>query len=364
MTNKIFSIKLLLILLYIPQGSLATDTKGQNLHISTDNHVEQTRLSANAQIETPAHQTASSLKNHATSSQVIRDIKFPSSMASDGRFYYISSTPPQHTNNTQIQSTIKAPRNYTKIAKFKRDGTVIDEHFAPRGELLKSVGGMVIIGHNIYASDTNRLLAMNVQTGKFRFAISFAAEGTQSLAGIAKKNEHELFVTSSDTGQVFHVNLQKKTYIPLRLSHKLRQPKGLAYDQTNDELFVTEFGKTNAKGRLLKIKPHLYQISTVHVLGNNPSFRGNFDAVYKVDNQLFVSDWHEGSHSGKIHQFDLNNNTHTTLPMRSLRGPSDLLLDTTSEHWWISATLDHLIIITPAETLPPQNIGARKIADK
>lgn len=293
---------------------------------------------------------------HTSNVSVIRSVKFPESITSDGRYYYISSGVPPRSDpsNSLSAPTHKKSHQYAKIAKFKHDGTLVNSNFAPRGDSVESVGGLVISGQNIYASDTNRVLAMNVQTGKVRFSMSFEAEGTHALSGITAKNEKELFVTASDTHQIFHINLEKMTYSPLRLSQKLYSPKGIVYDQQRQALFVTEFGTATHQGRLLRIKPSRYKVSKVQNLSTAKAYLGKFDAISQVGNYLFFSDWSANSKNGKIHQYDLNKGSMNTLTIRPLHGPSDILLDNTGR-WWISATLDHFVLVKPAISITPKS---------
>lgn len=182
--------------------------------------------------------------------------------------------------------------------------------------------GMGVYQGILYVADIDRLVGIDLQTGVQVRELSFAAKGVGFLNDVAISEAGTMYVSATDTGEIFRVNLNSGDLVghPLPVG-PLPGPNGLYVDESRQRLIVASFGTDELPGELgvLSLENNEYR----SVAGVN----GLFDGVGLVDEHtVLVSDWGKFEPgAGELKKVDLNSGA-VVVVHREASGPADFAM--------------------------------------
>lgn len=259
----------------------------------------------------------------AADAQEITGFSLPESIASDGQFVYVSNM------GEKLDPAAKDLDGY--ISKLSLSGEVLERRFLPKTGNLSSPKGIAIDKGRLYVADVDQLLAYDLKSAVFLFSLDFSAEGTHFLNDIAVKDPDTLFVSATDVGKIYQVNVGKKpSYRTLGVT--LRGPNGLCYH--NGRLYVVGFGSNNQPDGELGVLQFQGEKVDYQALSDA---QGYFDGLSVAGNgHLLFSDWVAFEKKGIIKTYDEKTKIMSALAMPDkLSGPADFWLNEKTQTLWI-----------------------------
>lgn len=205
------------------------------------------------------------------------------------------------------------------ISMLSSNGELISQkHFEV---ILNAPKGMAIFENTLYVTDINRVVGLDLSSKKQVMELSLADLQVNFLNDIVATEEGVLYVSATDTGDVYQINtrLSDSTRALSRLPiQQLPGPNGLAYDKTSHSLWVASFGSGEDKpGEFGKVSLNSYQYEKL------ASIEGMLDGVALIsENKALLSDWVAFDNSGQIIEVDLTTGEKRTL-YDKLGGPAD-----------------------------------------
>lgn len=182
--------------------------------------------------------------------------------------------------------------------------------------------GMGIYQRVLYVADIDRLVGIDLETGIQVQELSFASKGVGFLNDVAISEAGTLYVSATDTGAIFQVNLNSGELVgqPLPIA-PLPGPNGLYVDESRQRLIVASFGTDELPGEL-----GVLSLETGEYRGID-GVNGLFDGVGLVDeNTALVSDWGKFEPgAGELKTVDLRSGK-VTVAHREASGPADFAL--------------------------------------
>lgn len=176
------------------------------------------------------------------------------------------------------------------ISKYTRDGKVIA---APWIKGLKAPKGMAIIGNELYVSDVNRVVKIDIKNGKILQKIK--VPGSKFLNDVVADNAGNVFVSDMATNTIHIWN--KKGIRIWKRTPALRSPNGL-YTDGSEHLLMASWGNPIAKDFSTTNPGALSALSLKNAKAEfqeEKSLKGNLDGI-TADTQgnLWISDWMNG----------------------------------------------------------------------
>lgn len=173
------------------------------------------------------------------------------------------------------------------ISKVSKNGKKTDHSWITG---LNDPKGLLIAGNHLYVSDVNRLVKMDMESGKIISEIP--VKGSKSLNDLTK----------DEAGNIYFSDLAKSSIYVLKPSgeieewlnsDQLENPNGLL--MTRDYLLVAAWGKEEP-GHFLQVDRHTKEI------GQISKGIGNLDGLQQIEEgAYYISDWA----SGKIYKISL-----------------------------------------------------------
>jgi sugar lactone lactonase YvrE len=267
---------------------------------------------------------------HATA-QNDQTLSHPESLRSDGHFLYAT--------NLGKTGDPAAKDGDGFISKLSLDGKMITPNITK--EVLNAPKGTAIIKGVLYVADLDRIVGIDLASGKKAAEISLSATHTKFANDLTVKDDHTLFVSLMDVGKVVEVNLSNGQTTPVV---DLKGANGLHYDQAGKRLYTCNFLFENVQGGEIGVvswqaqKPVYERIGDIH---------GGFDGLEQLDEHtLVVSDWVALDHpAGIVEKIDLRSKTATKLEMPVIAGPADFYLDAKKKRLFIPVMLESKIMI-------------------
>ncbi len=265
----------------------------------------------------------------AQSPVLIKGMSHPESIISDGSFLYVTNI------GKQLHPMEKDGDG--SIWKLSLGGEIIEKRFSKA--LLNAPKGTAIVNETLYVADIDRIVGIDLTTGKTVSVIDFSPVGAQLVNDIAVKNDSVLFVSATDLNKIFQVTLGTHPRIsPLDIP-AIKGANGLWYDSKNQRLYTVGLGRFDAasgEGEVgyVEWKNHELQYTR---LGNSTGF---FDGIAQLDADfIVVSDWvHLSKPVGKLYKINIHSGK--SIPVASgLGGPADFHYDATNRKLLIPATL-------------------------
>jgi hypothetical protein len=207
------------------------------------------------------------------------NLDHPESIASDGKFFYATLI------GKQLNPTAKDGDG--GLCKLDLSGKVIDAHF--NKEPLNAPKGTTRIGNILYIADIDRLVAIDLSSGKKVDEIDMSSTGSVFLNDMAAKGDSVLFVSATDIGSIFKVSLKKPYMVRALPLPKLLGPNGLVYDAKNNTIYVAGLDRSESPVGELGIITFQGDMCHYETLTDA---RGVFDGIQMIDDStLIVSDW-------------------------------------------------------------------------
>jgi hypothetical protein len=182
--------------------------------------------------------------------------------------------------------------------------------------------GMGIHKGVLYVADIDRLVGIDLTRKEQVLELSFKEKGVGFLNDVAISDSGVLYVSATDAGSIFTVDLAAdKPSIASLPVPALPGPNGLYFDATKRRLIVASFGTDKAPGELGVVD-----------LGNNsytavPGVNGLFDGIALLDEQtVLTSDWAKFEPgAGVLKRVNLSTGE-VSVVRRDLSGPADFTL--------------------------------------
>jgi len=237
----------------------------------------------------------------------------PESLISDGNFLYATNI------GKAFAPAEKDGDGF--ISKLSLDGKMVTPSITT--EKLNGPKGTALIKSVLYVADIDRIVGIDLASGKKVAEVSLTSTGTSFANDLTVKDDHTLFVSTTDVGKVFEVNLKTSQVQPVA---DVRGANGIYYDKATNHLYACSFIFENMQGGEIGViswqqqKPVYEKIGDIH---------GAFDGLALLDNHtLIVSDWGAMDHAaGFVEKIDLGTKTATKLNWPVMNGPADFYYD-------------------------------------
>jgi hypothetical protein len=239
----------------------------------------------------------------------------PESVLVNGKIAFVSNV------GNELKPTDKDGDGYISLISNK--GEILDKNFFTG---LNAPKGMALIDTTLYVADVDTLRGYNLKTKKQIFSLVF--EGINFLNDITVQNPNTLFVSSTDKGKIFEVNLKNKSY---KATRALPDANGLLY--SNGIIY-------GVGHKLVKIDLKSHKTTELS------KKEGIFDGIQKSGDTLYFSDWVQMEKVGVIHTLNLKTKKEHDLQLDPIGGPADFWIDTKTNTIWIPKMLEGKVLIT------------------
>lgn len=188
--------------------------------------------------------------------------------------------------------------------------------------------GMGIYQDILYVADIDRLVGISLTTKRQVLELSFAKDGVGFLNDVAISDAGLLYVSATDTGAIFSVDLTKANPSGVRLSiPSLPGPNGLFLDSERQRLVVASFGQDQKPGEIgfIDLPSNRY----TSVVGAH----GLYDGISLLDEQnVLVSDWGKfEAGAGSLKRVNLVTGE-VKVVREGLSGPADFSISTDGKY--------------------------------
>jgi hypothetical protein len=156
----------------------------------------------------------------------------PESVTSDGQFLYVSNI------GKALDPAAKDGDGF--IVKLSLDGKVVTPSFAKTK--LNAPKGTAIIRGVLYVTDIDRIIGVQLATGNKITDINLSNTGTSFLNDLAVQDDFTLFVSATDLGKVFEVNVRSGSFKEVA---RVNGANGLWYDKAKQRLYTCGFSFEN-----------------------------------------------------------------------------------------------------------------------
>ncbi|MDX2249060.1 MAG: SMP-30/gluconolactonase/LRE family protein [Bacteroidia bacterium] len=252
----------------------------------------------------------------------------PESVVGDGQYYYVSNV------GVELKPMDKDGDGF--ITKLDAEGNVVDEKFISG---LDAPKGSAIVSGKFYVADVDKVKVFDLATKAAAGVVDFSSKGTAFLNDIAVKNNREIFVSATDIGKVFTINLDDLSVTEVATQTPVAGPNGLWWDETNNRLLIASYtGKVD--GKLCAID-FTAQGNNYHPIND---FGGFLDGITLLESgKLLFSDWNASG----ILMLDLSNGetSRVNMPVDSIKGPADFYYDAVKNEVWAPAMQENVVYI-------------------
>ena len=257
----------------------------------------------------------------------------PESVTSDGQFLYVSNI------GKALDPTAKDGDGF--IAKLTLGGKLLTPSFA--NAKLNAPKGTAIIRGVLYVADIDRVIGIQLMTGNKITDINLSNTGTSFLNDLAVKDDLTLFVSATDVGKVFEVNVRSGAFKEVA---NVKGANGLCYDKAKDLLYTCSFDFQNMQGGEIGVISWKNNIPSYEKVGD---IHGAFDGLALLDDHtLIVSDWGAIDHpAGFLEKIDLNTKKATKYDWPVIAGPADFYFDAKQNQVIIPALVAGKLLIQP-----------------
>ena len=255
----------------------------------------------------------------------------PESVISDGKFLYVSNI------GKALEPTGKDGDGY--ISKLSLDGKMITPSITT--EKLNAPKGTAIIKGVLYVADIDRIVGIQLATGKKVTDVSLASAGSAFLNDLTVKDDQTLFASATDVGKVFEVNLKSGA---VQAIADVKGANGICYDKATNRLYTCSFSFENLQGGEIGVISWQQQKPVYEKIGD---VQGAFDGLALIDDHtLIVSDWGALDHpAGFVEKIDLTSKKATKLDWPVIAGPADFYFDAKGKKLIIPALVGEKVLI-------------------
>jgi DNA-binding beta-propeller fold protein YncE len=259
-----------------------------------------------------------------------KGLSYPESIISDGRFLYVSNVG-------------KALAPFEKdgdgfISKLSLQGEVITRNITT--EKLNAPKGSAIIKGVLYVADIDRIVGIDLSSGKKTADISLGNNVTFAN-DVAVKDDHTLFVSATDVGKIFEVNIKTSQ---VKAIADVKGANGIYYDKANKKLYTCSFFFDNLQGGEVGVVSWTQQQGVYSTIAD---VHGGFDGIALADDHtLLVSDWGAlDKPAGFLQTIDLNTKKAVKLDWPVIGGPADFYYDAKQKKVIIPAMVESKVVI-------------------
>lgn len=189
---------------------------------------------------------------------------------------------------------------------------------------LNAPKGMGVYKDVLYVADIDRIVGIDLAAQRQVYEYSFIGYRVGFLNDVVIADSGLLYVSATDTGAIYSIDLKKGDVHPNIIKLPLTQlpgPNGLCLDAAQQRLFIGSFGVDKIPGELGVVDLSNNSYITV------PGVHGMFDGIGLLDEKtLLVSDWVKlEKGAGVLKSVDIASGKVTIL-RQGLSGPADFLI--------------------------------------
>ncbi|MBS1652827.1 MAG: hypothetical protein JSU07_12535 [Bacteroidetes bacterium] len=248
---------------------------------------------------------------NAQTTKTISGFNHIESVTSDGKYIYAADI------GKELNPTAKDGDG--KIIKLDLKGKIIDSTFSK--ETLNAPKGITIANGILYAADVDRLVALDIKSGKKLYEISFT-DGISFLNDITVVDKTTLYISSTDKSKIYKVNLTAKTYSELITDKAISGTNGLFFDKKSNRLYVNGTGSDNKPNGIVG-----YVDLSNNKFTQLATIEGLFDGIWLNNNMLYTSNWVAFEKKGIIQTVDLKTNQVSEIKLKEpIAGPADFTI--------------------------------------
>lgn len=207
------------------------------------------------------------------------------------------------------------------VADLKESGTV-EMRKMIKGGKLHAPKGLTLHDGKLYATDVDRVIAIDPRKGSFEVVADLSGEGAKFLNDTVWA-DGILYVSATDLNKIYAVNPQKKTYSELKTSEPVKGPNGLVWDRNEKILYVCEYctdADGKPAGRLLRCNPKTGEVKSLS------SYKGELDGLALYQGDLYFSDWAAKDRPGAVGKLNLNSGDVSPVTTQTMNGPADFCI--------------------------------------
>ncbi|HHS95837.1 MAG TPA: hypothetical protein ENJ45_04540 [Phaeodactylibacter sp.] len=268
--------------------------------------------------------------------KIVSGFQSPESVITDGEYFYVSNV------GAKLAPSEKDADGF--ISKLDKEGNILELKWIA-GDDLHAPKGMAIVKGVLYVTDIDKIRGFDMKTKKKVFELDFTPMMTKFLNDLTVKDDNTLFVSATDIGYVFTVDLRNGgAYEVLDIKSDQSGVNGLYYDKAKNELLLCSFGLDGAPIGMVGVCPLDKQPLKQKTIG---IFKGFLDGLQLVaDQMVLVTDWQDFEKGGNLILYDLL--TEDIVPVLGglIGGPADFYYDASTKKVWLPAMKDNELIIT------------------
>ncbi len=235
------------------------------------------------------------------------------------------------------------------ISLLNKKGEMIDKNFITG---LNAPKGMAFIRHGfggtLYVADVDEVKGFDSNSKKQVFSLAF--EGTRFLNDITVKDNNTLYVSGTDSGKIYEVDIKAKTH---KVIADLPTANGVIYEdgklyavtlaKNHDDIFTAD-GQLNrngyGSGALVEIDPSSGKVTQL------ATANGILDGIQKVGDTIYFSDWVKFEKAGVIRTYNVKTKEEGVLDIEKMAGPADFWIDKKDGKIWIPKMLEGKVLVT------------------
>lgn len=203
-----------------------------------------------------------------------------------------------------------------------------------------SIRGIYIVGNTLYTAGNGGVVGFNINTADTTFILTVTGAGF--LNDITSDGMGFLYITDSNTGRIYKVNISSQTYTTF-VSLGITSPNGLLYDGENNRLILCSF-RSNSPIQAI----NLSNSSVSTIVTTNLS---NLDGLAEdAEGNIYVSSWGTTS----VYRFDSSFTSPPELISSGHSGPADITFNKQNHILAVpnfnSNTVDFILV-------PPISVG-------
>ncbi len=248
---------------------------------------------------------------NAQSNFTIKGFNHIESVASDGKYIYAADI------GKELNPTAKDGDG--KIIKLDLKGKIIDSTFSK--ETLHAPKGITISNSVLFTADVDRLVALDVKTGKKLYDVPFT-DSISFLNDITVVDKTTLYISATDKSKIYKVNLTTKTYSELITDKSIYGTNGLFFDKKSNRLYVNGMGSDNKANGIVG-----YVDLSNNKFTQLATIEGLFDGIYLSNGKLYTSNWVAFEKKGIIQIIDIKTTQVSEVKLSEpIAGPADFTI--------------------------------------
>lgn len=253
----------------------------------------------------------------------------PESVASDGRFYYVS-------NLGDVLDPMAKDRDGF-IMKLNKFGEIMEMNAFPNIRL-NSPKGMTVLNEVLFVTDVDSILGIDVRTRKQVWGMHI--EGPKFLNDILARDENTLYVTATDVHQIYEIDLLSDSVRIISNEFTPMSPNGLGADLVSSFLFVVSYGTDKGPGEIGRLNLRTGEYEKVI------EESGLFDGVFYSNGRYYVSDWGIDG-KGRLFIYDIRKSGLREIKPEEgfFKGPADFFFDIPTKRIWLPCMLENAVYI-------------------